>query len=532
MPLATVPGMTSQYFSEVFTSEEQHALQPYVSNLDGPVFALNNLPQITCAALFARYSRSPKSLRRLLLDEFLEAQPSDGHGQAGAGAKRAGELFSRVLAEFGDDSVAQLGGVHIACEQVSQPLAKALEWGRLAAYLEQSTRYIPYTDKRDGFFRYYRDPEVMQSRYAESYVNALDGLFSTYCVILEPLQEHLDAKTPELGDAAARKRAIRALALDVARALLPAGTVSNVGIFASGQSYEQMVMRLRAHPLPEAQSYAELINTELQKVIPDFISRLDRPDRGGRWVEYLRDLRTSTEKHALRDPGDAQESVRLLDWDKNAESTIMSAALFDQSTVDLQAIERHVDARSEAEKDDLWNDIVGDRGNRRHRPGRGFEHTAYTFEITSDYGAFRDLQRHRMLTIQWQTLNTDLGYAIPEAIVEAGLEARWRPAIERAESVRAELIAEFPQQAQYLVTLGHRIRYVMRLNVREAMQMLELRTSPQAHPNYRTVCRELHRQIKDVAGHRRIADSMQFVGKDDVHLPLYASEAAKAGAAS
>jgi thymidylate synthase ThyX len=524
--------MVNQYFSETFTPDEQRALEPYVSNLNGPVFALSNLPQVTCAAVFARYSRSPKSLRRLLLDEFLETQPTNGHGPAGAGAKKAGELFSRVLADFGDDSVAQLGGVHIACEQVSQPLAKALEWGRLAAYLEQSTRYIPYTDKRDGFFRYYRDPEVMRSRYAESYVNALDELFNTYCVILEPLQEHLDGKTPAMDDAAARKRAIRALALDVARALLPAGTVSNVGIFASGQSFEQMVMRLRAHPLPEARSYAELINTELQKVIPDFISRLDRADRGGRWVEYLGDLRASTEKHALRDASEPQESIRLLDWDKNAESTIMAAALFDQSTVDLQTVERHVEALSESEKDELWNDIVGDRGNRRHRPGRGFEHTTYTFEITSDYGAFRDLQRHRMLTMQWQTLTAELGYAVPEAIIEAGLEARWSPAIERAEYVRNELISEFPQQAQYLVTLGHRIRYVMRLNAREAMQMLELRTSPQAHPNYRKVCRELHRQIKEVAGHRRIADAMQFVGKEDVHLPRYASEASRVGAAT
>jgi thymidylate synthase ThyX len=522
--------VSSHYFAEPFTEGERRALEPYVSNLDGPVFALHNLPQVTCAALFARYSRSPKSLRRLLLDEFLGDQGASGAAAAGAGAQKAGELFSRVLAEFGDDSVAQLGGVHIACEQVSQPLAKAIEWGRLAAYLEQSTRYIPYTDKRDGFFRYHRDPALMRSRHAQSYVAAMDALFETYSEILEPLQGHLDAKTPELGDAAARKRAIRALALDVARALLPAGTVSNVGVFASAQSLEQMVMRLRAHPLPEAQAYAELINTELQQVIPDFISRLDRPDRGGRWVEYLRDLRATTNQHAVSGSDGAGESVRLLDWDQGAENRIMSAALFDQSSADLAAIERHVEALSGAEKDELWDDIVGDRGNRRHRPGRGFEHTAYTFEITSDYGAFRDLQRHRMLTVQWQALTTGLGYAVPEAIVEAGLESRWCTAADRAESTHEEIVSEFPEQAQYLVTLGHRIRYVMRLNVREAMQMIELRTSPQAHPNYRKVCRELHRQIKDVAGHRRIADAMQFVGQEDVHLPRYASESARATA--
>src|SRR5438270_4894970 len=150
------------YYSEPFTAEERQVLGSYVSNLEGPVFALTGLPEVTCAALFARYSRSAKSLRRLLLDEFLDAD-GGARPQRDAGRKRASDLFGRVLAEYGDDSVAQLAGVHLACEQVSQPLAKAIEWGRLAGYLEQSTRYIPYTDRRNGAYRYVRPPELMAS---------------------------------------------------------------------------------------------------------------------------------------------------------------------------------------------------------------------------------------------------------------------------------------------------------------------------------------------------------------------------------
>ena len=285
--------MDRPYHLDPLDAAERARLEPWVSNLDSPAFVLNGLSQVTAAALFARYSRSPKSLRRLLLDEFLEGDAAPGAGApAGrddAGRARATRLFGRVIAEYGDDSVAQLGGIHLACEQVSQPLAKAIEWGRLAAYLEQSTRYIPYTDLRDGHYRYHRDPELMASAHAATYTAAMDGLFLAYVEMLPLLHAHLAQTLPAEPDAKARERAIRALALDLLRGLLPAGTVSNLGVFASPQALEQLVMRLRAHPLPEARSYAELIDRELQAAVPELVTRLDRADRGGVWVEYLRE---------------------------------------------------------------------------------------------------------------------------------------------------------------------------------------------------------------------------------------------------
>jgi thymidylate synthase ThyX len=526
--------MPSTYFAEPFSDEERAVLSQYVTNVDGPVFALTGLPQVTAAALFARYSRSAKSLRRLLLDEFLVGTSAPGLEvpSADAGRARASDLFGRVLAEYGDDSVAQLAGVHIACEQVSQPLAKAIEWGRLAGYLEQSTRYIPYTDKRDGRYRYHVDAAVAASPSSAAYVDAMDSLFDTYCSLLDPLRQHLDRTLPPEADQAARRRAIRALALDLLRGLLPAGTVSNVGVFASPQAYEQMVLRLRAHQLPEARAYAELVVAELQKVVPEFLTRLDRPDRGGVWVDYLADTAAALDAAAVEvapafEP--SQDGVRLVDWTRDGEDRILAASLLPHTQATLESVLETVRGLSAARRAELFAAAVGERGNRRHRPGRGFEHCEYTFEVVSDYGAFRDLQRHRMLTIQWQPLTPALGYEVPATVEEAGLATRWRGAVEQAEAAHQLLVEELPEQAQYLVTLGHRLRYVIRMNAREAIHLIELRTSPQGHPHYRRVGQEMHRLVDEVAEHHLVAGAMRFVSSDDVHLPRYASERGGSG---
>jgi thymidylate synthase ThyX len=529
--------MAGPYHVEVFAADERSVLARHVTSLGGPAFVLTALPEATRAALFARYSRSPKSLRRLLLDEFVTDRDAAAEQETlHAGEERARDLFGRVLSEYGDDSVAQLAGVHLACEQVSQVLAKAIEWGRLAGYLEQSTRYIPYTDRRDGHYRWFRDPELLADpRLGPLFEQAMDGLFDTYCALIDPLREHLDRTVPEQADAPARKRAIRALSLDLLRGLLPAGTVSNVGVFASPQAFEALVMRLRAHPLPEARRYAELILAELRQVIPDFLSRLDRPDRGGAWVEYLRDTAAGLQRAAgslagaIRVDGALAggEGVRLLEWDDAAEDRILAAALYPHTALPADALLDLVHGLPDSRREELFQVAVGERGNRRHRPGRGFEHATYTFEVVSDYGAFRDLQRHRMLTIQWQDLTPQLGYGVPPEVDEAGLGDRWRSAVARAEDAHAAVLPAHPQQAQYLVTLGHRVRWLVRLNAREAMHVIELRTSPQGHPAYVRVCREMHRLIRDQAGHRLVAGAMRFAGAEDVHLPRYAAEAGR-----
>ncbi len=275
------------YAVESFSAEETDILRRYVTNLDQPVFALVNLPEVVKGALFARYSRSHKSLRRLFLDEFVGELDISGDAgvDATVGLKRAEDLYEKVFFEYGDDSVAQLGGVHLACEQASNVLTKVLEWGRLMAYLEQSTRYIAYNQRLStGHYRYYRDPGLLDSPLGARYVGDMDRMFDTYGELLEEAQAWLAARHPRRsGDSDfVHRQAVRAKGLDALRGLLPAGSLSNVGIYGTGQSYEMLLVRMRSHPLPEARVYADMMLEELRKVIPSFLQRVDRADRGAR----------------------------------------------------------------------------------------------------------------------------------------------------------------------------------------------------------------------------------------------------------
>jgi thymidylate synthase ThyX len=511
-PVATVLEETTlRVPTETFTDEERARLEPHFTNLDRPVFGLVNLPETVKGALFARYSRYQGTLRRLFLDEFADTIP-EVPAIEGSEGSRASELYERIFLGFGDDSVAQLGGAHIACEWTSNLLTKILQRPRLAAYLEQSTRYIAYDDRVDGFgYRYHRD-----ERLGPQYVSALDGLFETYARTLAGVTEWVASEYPAAeGEApAAHARAVKAKALDLVRGLLPAATLSHVGIYASGQTYEQLVLHLLAHPLPEARGYGELMLEELQKIIPSFVARVPRPDRGGRWVEFLRERRERAERLAERLGLDerVQESapsVRLLRVEGD-ERQLLATSLFEAAVASEERALEAVNALSAEDCAALVAELVGERENRRHRPGRGFESLRYRFEIVSDYGAFRDLQRHRMLTCQWQALTPDLGADVPDEVVAAGFGAEYERALESSRAEYERLRADgFVDEAPYALCLAYRIRYVLDVNAREAMQLVELRSGREGHPSYRAVAHELHRLIADV--HPAVAAAMTHV---------------------
>jgi thymidylate synthase ThyX len=520
------------YSAETFTDAEREILSHYVTNLDGPVFALVNLPEVVKGALFARYSRSSKSLRRLFLDEFVGDLDVSGDETVDAtvGLRRAEELYARVFGDYGDDSVAQLGGVHLACEKASNVLTKILERGRLMSYLEQSTRYIPYDNRLpSGHYRYYRDPEILESPLGARYVGEMDRMFDVYGELMPRLTDFLRRavpKAPDVSDVAYRQ-SVRARALDALRGLLPAGALSNLGIYGSGQSYEMLVLRLRAHPLPEARKYAEMVLTELRKVIPSFLTRLDRPERGGEWSTYFeRRAGEMAELGHLIFPGESEgeespprtPSVRLSAFDPRGEDRVLEAMLYPYVNKSDAAIASRVARMSADERDVVMRTYVGDRKNRRHRPGRAFERTDYRFDIVSDYGAFRDLQRHRMLTVEWQPLTAELGYEVPEFIVESGLEHAYVSSLERSRELYEALAERFTDQASYAVALAYQMRYSIQMNAREAMHLLELRSGPQGHPSYRKIAQEMHRAIADEAGHHAIAQAMSFVDYSDVDL--------------
>ncbi|HWC12070.1 MAG TPA: FAD-dependent thymidylate synthase [Acidimicrobiales bacterium] len=520
------------YVREEWTPGEADLLRPYFSNLDGPVFALVNLPEVVKGALFARYSRSAKSLRRLFLDEFVGELDTSGDASVDAtvGLRRAEQLYDRVFYEYGDDSVAQLGGVHLACEQASNLLTKILEWGRLMAYLEQSTRYVPYDSRLGGRYRYHRAPDVLASPLGTRYVADLDRLFETYADLVPVMSEFFRRRHPKDPSDSdfVHRQSIRAKAFDSLRGLLPAASLSNVGIYGTGQGYEALLLRMRAHPLPEARAYAELMLAELRKVIPSFLTRVDRPERGGEWSAYLAATsRAAAEVAAALLAGTEPEPrphVTLVDFDPDGEDKLLAAMLYPYVDLPEDQVLARVRTLSSGEREAVVAAYVGERRNRRHKPGRGLERLSYRFDVLSDYGAFRDLQRHRMLTIQWQALTPRHGYDLPPDVVEAGVGPAFAEAMERSASLYEALAPRFPDSAAYAVALAYRIRYSIEMNAREAMHMLELRTGPAGHPSYRQVCQEMHRLIATEAGHPLVAAMMHHVDHGPTGLERLAGE--------
>ncbi|HXD53409.1 MAG TPA: FAD-dependent thymidylate synthase [Solirubrobacteraceae bacterium] len=511
--------------AETFSDAERALLAPFVSDLDAPVFALLGLPEATRGALFARYSRYPGTLRRLLLDEFgeeLQRPPS----QSTAAGARSEALYERVLGEYGDDSVAQLGGAHIACEWVSNVLTKVLQRPRLGAYLEQSTRYIPYDRPMPGGgYRYHREAEL-----GPAYERAMDALFETYSELLAAMRPWLAERFPPApGETpAAHERAVRAKALDLVRGLLPASALSHVGIYASGQTFERLILHLRAHPLPEAQRCGEQLLAAMRVAAPSFVTRVDRPDRGGEWARFLharaRAGTLAATRLGLGEPPAAQPAGVELVRAEGDEELLLAALLFEHSTRSEGEAREAVAALSAQERGELLAGLLGDRVNRRHLPGRGLESLRYRFEIVSDYGAFRDLQRHRMLTAQWQPLTPHLGAEVPEEVEQAGHGERYRAALERSRSAWRELAdAGLEDRAPYALCLAYRVRYVLDLDAREAMHLIELRSGGEGHAAYRRIAHEMHARIAAV--HPAVAAAMTFLdGGGEPRLERLAAE--------
>ncbi|MBY5163484.1 FAD-dependent thymidylate synthase [Salsipaludibacter albus] len=542
-PLDTRPVPPPQ---DDFTADELALLARHFTSTDDHVAGLVDLPEVVKGALFARYSRSRKSIRRLFVDEFAELLADDGEAAeldgAGdeVGVAQAEGLYQRVFSQYGDDSVAQLGGAHVAIEEISNLLTKQVEWGRLAAYLEQSTRYIPYDTRIDGRWRYYRDPDVMAGPHAQHYVDTLDAIFATYAQSIPTVLDWVRSTWPqdEATSDFVYRNATKAKALDLLRGLLPAATTSNVGMFASGQSYEMLLLRLQASELAEARHVGERLLTELRQLIPAFLTRVDREDRGVAWSDYLATTRDDVRALAAefvprRDAGDhatETEEVMLVDWSPRdpvvAEQALVTAILHPHADRSENAVAATVAGMSPDDRDRVVAAFVGERRNRRHKPGRALERLWYRFDVLGDYGGFRDLQRHRMLTIEWQDLTTRHGHATPPELVDAGVAEDYDRAMERSADLYERLLPDHPVQAQYAVCFGYRIRYTMQLNARAAMQMLELRSTPQGHPAYRRIVQRMHELIRDRAGHATAADAMSHVDHGAAELERLESEKA------
>lgn len=516
------------FIQESFTDQELEILNKYFTNTDKPVFGLINLPDVVKGALFARYSRSNKSLRRLFLDEFYtHSTKLTTDSMPVAGMERASSLYDKMILDFGDDSVAQLGGAHIACEQVSNILTKIIEKGRIASYLEQSTRYVYYNKKINGQYHYVIPPEIAGSPLESLYKEYMDFLFDTYTEILEELTPILKKKYPqgEKQTDRAWEAIIRAKACDIVRGLLPASTRSNLGVYANGQAFEYMLVKMYASDNAEVIQYADMILHELRKIIPAFLTRVDLENRGKLWSQYIKDIHSDMNgvvKSLLKKETVAlpirhtQNEVNLIAWDKDGLDKIIQSILFEYTFESEKDIQKRIETFTEEEKRDILKKYCGNRQNRRHKPGRALETISYKFEVLSDYGAFRDLQRHRMLTLEWQKLSPRNGYIIPIELEDLPrLKKLYENALIKSEGIYEKINDAFGEEvAQYVIPFAYRVRYEICMNLREATHFIELRSQKQGHYSYRKVCIDMLDLIINKAKHDFVDDCMKFVDKN------------------
>lgn len=531
---------------ETFSESERERLAPHFTNVDADVFGLK-LPQEVAGALFSRYSRSAKSLRRVFLDEFFQDEGAALETPAGAdeAVRRARAFYDRVLVGYGDDSVSQLGGAHVACERVSNVAAKLLEDARVGiAFLEKSTRYVRFDQKDEaGRWLYHEEAAISRSKHREAYVSLMEDLFETYARQIDPMIaflgkslpiESVEVRHPRTGeplpwkdvekDAELRKSAerayrstVRAHACDVMRGYLPGATLTNLGVFGSGQAYEHLVDKLASQELAEGRALAGAVRRELDSLIPSFVKRSGKS-------EYL--VRVGARSRALAPRGrpapSPGPSVTLLDFDAAAEEKVLAALMYPASALPLDELRRRASAMNPAERLEAFEGFAGERRNRRDKPGRALENVTYSFDILANFGIYRDLQRHRLLTQERQDFTTAHGHDTPPELSEIGFLPEFQGCMERAHELHERLASDFPLEAQYVVPFAFRVRWYVKLSLREAIHLCELRSMPQGHPDYRSVVQDMWRQVEAV--HPSLAAFGRFVNRDTYRLGRLQSE--------
>lgn len=533
----------SNVFLDSFTEEEKSILKIHFSNVDGQVFAITTPRQVDRGALMSRYSRTDKTMRRVFLDEFAR-NPNRGE-----------EFYRRVLLEYGDDSVAELGEAQVAVEGISNIAAKKIEDRRVGlSYLEKSSRYVAFNQKIDGYYRYAREDRIMSSSHADRYVEACDHSFDTYSKSIQPLQTFLKEGEPiehfsffdslsqkevpfdslrEDKDIEAARRvynmSIKAKALDILRGLLPASAMTNIGITGNGRAFEYLLTLMYGSKLKEIRSIASQLFDELNSLIPSFIRRAN--DKYGQALQEY----TSKTRSAIDDLAkfhlsgilseEEPELVRLIDYKDNSEAevNVISAILYEHAQgQSLHRIANYVKSMPIEERNRVIRTYTEFRTSRRHRPGRAFEMVDYTFELFTNFGIFRDLHRHRILTLERQLLSTRHGYDLPPEMVDSGLDKDFRDCMYLSKHAYEEIAKTMPEEAQYVVNFAYRYPYFVKMNLREACHMVELRTAPQGHPDYRIVCQKIYNEIMRV--HPQLAQGIKFVDMNRYQLERFDAE--------
>ncbi|MFN4212502.1 MAG: FAD-dependent thymidylate synthase [Microgenomates group bacterium] len=518
----------------MFTQQEKKILKQYFTNCDEDVFCLINLPEVVKGTLFSRYSRSAKDLRRLFLDEFYQqealqnALPNNkSFSQTSVNLQKAENFYERILIGYGDDSVAELGGAHLAVENISVLASKSLEEHRIGlSPLEKSSRYVYFDSKVNGDYLFYKPKKILSSKFAALYLKTTRLLFDTYSQIVRQIQPYLKEIYPGDEKDLAYKFSIRAKACDLARGLLPLSAFTNLGIYGNGRAFEYLLIHLFNDPLEEVKEKAIKINEQLKKVLPAFIKRATN-ERGEKYRQYLNLSQSKLDQELKNLPMGKnglkikKPIVTLVDWEKNAIEKIIAFLIFENTSFSLPQALKLAKKLSPRKKEAIIKAAVFGRENRHHKVRRAFEAPYFTFEVLADWGVYKDLMRHRLLTRHRQLFTNELGYFIPEEIKNTPFANLFKKASDAAVEAYCKIKKEFPIEAQYLVIHAAYNRFLLKLNLREAVHLCELRSSPQGHPSYREIAQKIAQEI--IKKYPLFASVLKFVDYQKYHLERLSS---------
>ncbi len=503
----------SETFEE-FTDVQKKILDKFVSNTHLNTFVIQNLPEVVKGALFSRYSRSNLGLRLLLLNEFIHNEDTSFASIAGekrpvsledqsAAIQKAQNFYNRILDGYGDDSIGELGGAHLAMENISMIAAKHIEDCRIGGSpLEKSTRYMYFDQKVKDEYLFYKEPILMTSAYRDLYLESCNFLFDTYSKLIPPLTAIIEQKFPKEHQISkiAYTAALRAKVLDCLRGLLPAATLTNIGLFGNGRFFEKITQQLTSHNLAELQDLGKEVYQELFKTIPSFIRRAEPTNRYyqtfTQFSEKMKEeLQTQVALHESSIETSPEWGVKLISSDADAVEKVAATLLFENSQVGLEELQDYVKTLSSTEIKNVFAAASVSRENRRHKSPRALERASFTFELLCDFGIYRDLQRHRMLTQERQLLSCHYGYYIPSEILGTEMEKEYRTAMEKAKKTYDTISKELPEEAQYVVPMAYNLRWYFHINLRALQWLCELRSSPAGHPNYRFVAQEMAKKV-------------------------------------
>ncbi len=483
-----------------FSREEIAILAPYVTNVDRPIYALKNLPEEVVAVLFAYYSRSRETLRQNLLkliqdrDIAVEARLAtavNDEAELTEAKEKARQFHEKWVVGYGHASVAEHAVIHLAVEDVSIIATKIIEDMRLASYTEKSTRYVFFDDDK-----FYRVPRLLHSSYASLYEDTVRYLLKTYVTLAPQMIEHIRAEVRRRTGQSERAydAACRAKACDILRYLIPAATLTNLGMTINARALEHLLTKLASHPLEEAREIGTSMKQEAVKIVPTLLKYADYNAYTAETEQIMRQLSRELCGDAV--PVGAP-AVALVRYPQDTEEQLAAAIVYSYTQLPWTQVLDHVRKLSEAERERIIDAYLRQRGPH-DQPLRALEHLYYTFDVLLDYGAFRDIHRHRMATQTRQDLSINHGYSMPQEIVASGLGDTFAECMSRAADAFIRIARDFPEEAPYVLPLAYRLRVLITWNLRELFHFIQLRSAKQGHTSYRAIAQQVYREIERV----------------------------------